>query len=572
MIAEEKSTLKLVPDAAAIEISASDEKGASGVILVPEYNVENPTNYYFNALVAGNKVTLKAQSGTSIKSATTTNKSTDMEVASDGSSATFTPAPIKIDVNGQISDEEITVEMADGQTYAIHTVSENLPTFYMTGNGVSADDAGVYTFAINSELIRVNSDREVVYYRDISCFNEQAAPNFQVEQVGDDYYFAFPVTLNTTMGTFGMTNGAFNVMDSNYVDQELVTLAANTDKNHTHGEGYLDTHEFRILGPHHYLVVSYTPLEITNLPSGIEGVNGTSHAYVDAGIVQEIKDGKVVAEINTTDYPDFYTNAVEGRGYAASTGQNDRQPTSWCDYVHINSLDYILNDDGSVDKLLVSMRMQSAVVQFDMETGYVEWILGGKASTLSGYEDYTTTRQDTEGNSFEALTFGQHYARYSAVNSDGTMKVSVFDNATGTQPYMYENGTGLGTHTRVMELTINPSEKTAVVDNCVQGRTIDLITGKDHVGDHCGSVEYYSPTSTTIGWGLHIPVDAGLPIAAQYGWEPGDHPVFTDWNDETQTVSLELCVKNSKFTEKQQAQGITGENMTGAYRTYKTAK
>ncbi len=570
LIKEEKAQMKLVPDAADIEITAKDEHGASGVQLVSEYGTEGSSNYYFNALVAGNKVTLTAKTGTKIASAKTTNTATDLQVANDGMSATFTPAAIKIGVNGQISGEVITVAMEDGLSYTINTVAESLPVLKVTGTGVSADDAGVYTFQVAGQLIRVNSNREVVYYRNANCTNPAMPQNFQVDTIDGVNYYSYGVKLNPTMTTGGKECGGFEVMDANYVDQELVTMLPNTDSNHTHGEGYIDSHEFRVLGPNHYLTLSYTQLEVTNLPSSIQGVNGTSHAYVWAGIFQEIKDGKVIKEINTTDYPELFSSAVEDIKYSESTGDLAKM-TSWCDYVHCNSLDYTLNSDGTVNKLLVSMRDQSAVYQFDMGTGNIEWILGGKASTLSGYDDYATTRADDNGVEFNAIMFGQHYARYTAANKDGSIGVSLFDNATGTQPYMYENG-GIGTHTRVLELTINASKGSATVDNCVNGHKLDLQTGKDHVGDHCGSVDYWSATSTMIGWGLHIPVDTGTPVAAKYGWSQGDHPIFTDWNDKAGTVSMELCVTNSPLAKKKIADGTTTTTMTGAYRTYKSAK
>ena len=66
----------------------------------------------------------------------------------------------------------------------------------------------------------------------------------------------------------------------------------------------------------------------------------------------------------------------------------------WQDYVHPNSLDYTLKADGTVDKLLVSMRDQCAVYQFDMTTGAIDWMLGGQASTLGGYEADTSERKD----------------------------------------------------------------------------------------------------------------------------------------------------------------------------------
>lgn len=83
-----------------------------------------------------------------------------------------------------------------------------------------------------------------------------------------------------------------------------------------------------------------------------------------------------MAEINTADFPLLYESGVERIDYAGATLDQimfpmgaDEIPSyadGTMDYVHVNSLDYTLNEEGGVDKLLVSMRDQCAVFQFDM--------------------------------------------------------------------------------------------------------------------------------------------------------------------------------------------------------------
>ena len=128
---------------------------------------------------------------------------------------------------------------------------------------------------------------------------------------------------------------------------------------------------------------------------------------------------------------------------------------------------------------------------------------------------------------------------------------------------MYETGT----LTRTFKFLVDPSKSTATVTSCINGRDLDYITGKDHTADHCASVDYYSSTSVSIGWGLHIPVDMGLPAAANFGWKQGAHPIFTDYNPTTDSVSLELCVLPSDA----RLAANHGSAMCGAYRTCKTA-
>ena len=209
--------------------------------------------------------------------------------------------------------------MDSGEQYAIHMTSEMLPKLYMTGSGVAEGDAGVYTFGVLKTLVRVNSDREVVYYRNLQCMSDYVGTtNFEVNEVDGTNFYAFNVDINTEFPLGGFSSSVYVVMDENYKEIDIVNLAANDDPNHTHGAGYLDEHEFRILGKGHYLALSYTPLLVDNLPAGVEGINGTSSAYVWAGIYQEIQDGKAVNEINTADYAELYASSVEGCDYANS--------------------------------------------------------------------------------------------------------------------------------------------------------------------------------------------------------------------------------------------------------------
>ena len=567
----EMDALKTVPDAADIKIESANALGSTGVVLVPKYGVENTNEFYFNALVADSAVMLTAKDGAKITDATSSAANSDIAVASDGKSATFTPAPIKVGVNGAITDEIITVTMDSGETYLIHGTSEMLPQLFMTGSGVSADDKGVYSFASTNMLVRINSDREVVYYRDTTCMSPASSFNFEADDSSGELFFAYDVPTARGMYGGGYSSGFYVIMDKNYKEIDVVGMQANDDPEHTHGLGYIDMHEIRILGEGHYLTLSYTPLAVDNLPAGVNGVDGTSKAYVWAGIFQEVENGEVIGEINTTDYPELYASAVEGV-FANGTGDINAAST-WTDYIHANALDYILDSEGHCQKIMVSMRSQSALFQFDMATHNMEWVLGGTRSTFSGYEDYTYARETLNTHEpFDAIMFGQHYCRYSKVNSDGTMEVTVFDNFTGAgQPYMYETGT----YSRTFKFAVDPSKGTATVLNCTTGRDLDYITGKDHTADHCASVDYYSDTSISIGWGLHMPVDMGMPAAAQFGWSKGDHCIFTDYNPQTGTVSLELNVMPSAAQQQRIADGVTTGNMwagiTGAYRTYKNS-
>ncbi len=575
-IKAEMDDITLVPAGAAIELTVTDNSGASGVQLSASMDEANTTDVYLNAYVAGS--TLNFAGG--IASA---ESSVAGALPVEGGAVAYVPAAID---GKTMADEVITFTMASGTTYKVHMIPEAFPALEITGDGVEEKNVGVYTFALDKFLVRVNTEGEIVYYRNMNHIEELMVENFAPQTLADKQYYSAFVELHRDFRNAqgGYSSGFYLVMDENYQDIDQVTLAANDDENHKHGEGYLDQHEFLIMGDNHYMLLSYTPLLVENLPASLKGIDGGNTAYVWAGIMQEVQDGKVVSEVNTADYPLLYESAVEKIDYAGSTdqgvnvtvGQNEifSLADGIMDYVHVNSIDYTNDPDGTADKILVSMRDQSAVFQFDIDTGALEWILGGKASTLSGYEEYTGTRTDDNGAAFEALTFGQHFARYTNKAEDGTIpgieEISVFDNHTGVQPFLTVMDPA--TLTRVFKATIDASAGTATISDVIDGLALNEKTGKYHNASHCGSVEYQNDNAVVIGWGLHGVIDNFGPMVPEgtmkdAGFDDlrqGSRPIVTEYDMENDKVTFEMS--GTRNPNEASAEAFF------SYRTYKTAK
>ncbi|MCF0230407.1 MAG: aryl-sulfate sulfotransferase, partial [Parasporobacterium sp.] len=477
--------LSLVPQAAEIGLTVSVPVGFDGLVLVPSMEEGNTSDYYLNVFYAGD-VTFEG----AIKSVS---DSLHGDVAVEGGKALVSLAAIKDN-----TDQVITFTMEDGAVYNVHTIHQLLPKFEVTGSGVPENLYGTYDMSIDQFAITVNTLGEIIFYRDFSVVGEAMAENYQTQVTKEGTFHTIFIELHPEWrnANGGYSSGFYLVMDDNYAEMDRAMLVPNTDPNHTHGQGYLDQHEFVVLGRNHYLNLSYTPEYVENIPESC----GATKGWVWAGVFQEVLNDQVVAEINTTDYPLLYESAVEKLDYAGSTdqgvtvtvGQNEVQ--SWADglqdYVHPNSLDYTLNADGSVNKLLVSMRDQCAVYQFDMKSGAMEWILGGKASTLSGYDEYVTDRVDEAKNPFKALTYAQHYARYTNKNAEGAIEgnpiVSIFDNQTGDAPFQINPPAPVMAPnlTRVFKATIDAAAKTATVSDVINGLDLNKLTPKYHISSH----------------------------------------------------------------------------------------
>lgn len=578
-IAAEKKAVALVPAEADISLKAADANGATGVVLVPSTEEGNTTDYYLNAYVAGNELVFTG----GIASASS---SVSGDVTVENGEARVVPADLKAT---QPADEVIEFTMEDGSQYKVHTVSELLPVLNVTTAAVAEENAGVYHFALDHFMLSVDTDGNLVYYRNFGSVGELMAENFSKQITKDGTFYTTFVELRQEYRNVngGYSSGMYVVMDENFKEIDYVTLLPNTEENHTHGEGYLDQHEFVMIGKGHYLTLSYTPEYVENIPENA-GTGGAAAGYVWAGVFQEVRDGTVVAEINTTDYPLLYESAVEKLDYANSTDQgvtvtvNENEVFSladgWQDYVHPNSLDYTLHGDGTVDSLLVSMRDQCAVYQFDMASGALEWILGGKASTLSGYEEFTSQRQDEAGNEFQALTYAQHYARYMNKNEDGviegTIRISVFDNQTGTAPFFIQPPAPqmAPNLTRTFTADIDPEAGTVKIENVINGTDLNQKSEGYHIASHCGSVDYFNDNSVLIGWGLHGVIDNIGPMAPEgtiadpAGYadlRQGSRPVFTEYDQANDTITFELYVTRNPKVQSHEA--------LFSYRTYKTA-
>ena len=112
--------------------------------------------------------------------------------------------------------------------------------------------------------------------------------------------------------------------------------------------------------------------------------------------------------------------------------------------------------------------------------------------------------------------------------------------------------------------------------NAIKGTDLTDKNGKYHIASHCGSVQYDSDTSVTIGWGLHgvidnipafVPDQARKNLDANYpdiALKQGCRPVFTDYNMAAGTISFELTpVRNQMNSDSPDA--------LFSYRTYKNA-
>ena len=570
----------LVPEAANVPFTVEAANGATGVCVVPSMDEEDTQNVYLNAMVAGQQINVTPAEGYKIVSIDKCMWQTE----------SFTPKTIIANepVDQKIEVLVTKVDKWEPQAYVIHTLPQELPTIEISGTGVSASDAGVYTWQDHGFLLQVNTNKELVYYRDMRSLRGDnpnlniGDMNFQPHETAEGMFYTYAVVLGRQGG---YCEGYFVVMDKNYEEIDNVTLMANNSPNHKHGEGYLDFHEIRVLGADNYLVMGYNQMLVT-LPDslkGIENEDGTESAYVWAITIQQQKNGKLVFETCSADFPLFFESSAEGCNYAAATA------ASPADYMHCNALDWLEDANGNITKVLVSYRDQESLVQYDVTDGdavTIDWIYSGKASTLllDNYNGNCEMRADDWGHEFLSAEFGQHYCRYVVENGvKNPNKVSVYDNDTGVAaaPMAFKTDDPIPTMSRTYWFTIDEKGQTRMGGIVTAEHMMELNKAANggeytsyYFADHCAGVDYLTPTSVFTGCGLDMvcdfsnesapKVDSNYPDLKLYS---GIHPVLTDYNPQTDEITFEIKCKSGELNDAGYPKSGPGHY---AYRAYKT--
>ena len=174
-------------------------------------------------------------------------------------------------------------------------------------------------------------------------------------------------------GVFGGNNDSIYELvlldeDFNEIDKIRYIL----DNNKKIG---LDVHDFVYINDGHYIISSFQNKTVDNFP---EEIYGKKSILVQDTLIEEIKDGKVLWEFKSSDYPKFYK-------YFNPEGVYGEKPTKdyYSNYMHFNSFAIDPNDKN----LLASFRNINAIVKINRKNRKVMWILGGKGDEFGLKEE-----------------------------------------------------------------------------------------------------------------------------------------------------------------------------------------
>ncbi|WP_298582792.1 arylsulfotransferase family protein [uncultured Kocuria sp.] len=314
----------------------------------------------------------------------------------------------------------------------------------------------------------------------------------------------------------GYGYGEVVLVDSSYQEIRRVSAAGGLAADGP------DFHEFRITDEDTMLWVAYVPTR-----TDLREIGGPQDGWVMDGVVQEvdIASGDVLFEWSALDHvPVSATREVSvvNQEWDDALGTEENP----LDYFHINSVS--VDDVGS---LLVSARNTHAVYNIDVETGDVNWTLGGADSDFELSED--------------AVFAWQHDAQR---DQDGTIRL--FDNAA--TPASRENS-------RVLWLDLDEDAGTA-------GIARQLDPPEPRLSDYMANASRLDNGNLLVGWGWEhfyteytpdgevvydaatAPFDSYRAYAAPWTGTPAEPPAlvvdgdgaYVSWNGATEVAQWRL--------------------------------
>lgn len=261
-------------------------------------------------------------------------------------------------------------------------------------------ESGFYYFTLRNTIYKMNTVGDIIY------FNKRPNPvlDFQPHEFNGKMYYSFLGSYDTEIFEpepgYERNSMYVQILDEHYQDYHYIKGLIPTEKAGVNS--ILAINGFIMLGENHYMLFGTTKKQVTNIPDHLPH-DKEKGAQVAATIIQEIKDGKLIFEWDSTDYPELYEI-----GYEYNDFTNKKYPTAV--YTFLNNIVI----DPKDDNLYLSFRVADAVVKIDRKKGTIISILGGK-------KDMFNIKPEQRFMSQHSLTLG----------SDG--KLIIFNNGVANE-------------------------------------------------------------------------------------------------------------------------------------------
>ena len=333
-------------------------------------------------------------------------------------------------------------------------IAEGLPEYTINGE-TDLEGNFFISFVYSKNLIMLDGKGNIVWsmHKDPGADGVQAGCwDFKKHIVDGKTYYSYH-DQNSSYDKYGIEGyapGDRVIMNSEFKEIKRINFQKSPTNEQIYKGHPLDGHDFLLIDLDHYIMSGYVKEVVYNVP-GYPSGSSVVYSYL-----QEVKNGQVVWEWKSIDYPELYSLTVTDAVATANDFANEY--TDAPDYVHFNAMR--LDDDGD---LVCSFRHLNTIMCLDRtkSTDQIKWKLSGNG--------------DEFGLSDGEKTSSQHY-----VTVDGD-NITVFDN---------HNITG---ETCIRSFIIDTQVMT------VEQVEVKRIDGK--FSSACGSAQLLYDNVYMIGWG-----------------------------------------------------------------------
>ena len=196
-------------------------------------------------------------------------------------------------------------------------------------------------------------------------------------------------------GLLGYAPGERVILDKDFNEVKRITMEASdvTEK----GQG-VDGHDFLMIDPDHYILSCYVKENVKNVPGYPEGTN-VIYSYL-----QEVKNGEVIWDWKSIDYPELYDLISTDATPTADDFANKQVEAP--DIIHFNAMR--LDDSGN---LICSFRHIDSIICLDRtkKEDQIKWKLSGKGDEFGLTQLQKTSGQHyltVDGNTFTVFNNG----------------------------------------------------------------------------------------------------------------------------------------------------------------------
>lgn len=266
----------------------------------------------------------------------------------------------------------------DSRNYFINTLPVDFPQYNLVGKSPYKGD---YYLTIQGGspyyLLKLSNEGDVIYYK---RSEENMFFDFKKHMINGKVRYSYQevdTNKDSVISSEACSLGDIVILDEKYNEIDRVNFMGNDEVI----QGYpVENHDFLMIDDGHYIISTYLPMIVNNIPETVESLS--SSTKVLATVLQEVKDGKVVFQWNSTDYPELYELSVEGNRF-------NQMSSTWNDYAHFNAVIV----DSKDNNLICSFRHLDALLKIDRNSGDIVWILGGKGDEFGLTENQKFSHQ-----------------------------------------------------------------------------------------------------------------------------------------------------------------------------------